>query len=172
MQTQTMIMETPIGNLLLTANSEALLGLDFMDTEHECPAGFPKNISYKEMAGQAQNTASPVLKLAVNQLAEYFSGKLQNFTVPLNLGLRGTPFQQKCWQALRQIPYGQTRTYKDMALCVGHTKAFRAVGGANHHNPIVVIVPCHRVVGANGKLTGFGGGLWRKQWLLQLEKQA
>lgn len=166
----TFIMDTPIGGLLLTAQNNALTRLDFMRHEHECPADLPKNMTQADMARQAEQTSSPVLKQAISQLAAYFSGKLHNFTVPLNLMHCGTSFQQKCWRALQEIPYGQTRSYKNIAESIGHHKAFRAVGGANHNNPIAIIVPCHRVVGANNKMVGFGGGVWRKQWLLELER--
>lgn len=167
----TFIMEdTPIGNLLLIADDEALLRLDFMNREHECPAGMPLATDYAAMLAQADKTAHPVLHQAVAELAAYFAKRLQTFTVPVRLNYCGTAFQQKCWQALTGIPYGETRSYKDMAEAVDSPKAFRAVGGANHNNPIAIIVPCHRVVGANNKMVGYGGGMWRKQWLLDLEQ--
>lgn len=163
--------DTPIGSLLLTADDEALLRLDFMNREHECPIGMPLKINYETMLAQADKTESPVLKQAVAELAAYFAKGLQTFKVPLRLNYCGTAFQQKCWQALTGIPYGVTKSYKDMAEAVGSPKAFRAVGGANHNNPIAIIVPCHRVVGANKKMVGYGGGMWRKQWLLEMEQQ-
>jgi methylated-DNA-[protein]-cysteine S-methyltransferase len=103
------------------------------------------------------------------QLTEYFSGVRKTFELPL--AMTGTDFQKRCWSALREIPYGETRSYGDMARAVGSPKAFRAVGMANHRNPIAIIVPCHRVIGSNGSLTGFGGGLDVKAFLLSLEKK-
>lgn len=105
---------------------------------------------------------------AVAQLQAYFAGTLTDFD--LDLDLVGTPFQRRVWEALLTIPYGETRTYGEIAVQVGSPTAFRAVGLANGHNPIGIIVPCHRVIGANGSLTGYGGGLNRKKSLLDLEK--
>jgi len=112
---------------------------------------------------------SPVLTACFRELEEYFLGTRRIFTVPLKL--EGTPFQERVWQALREIPYGETRSYQDIALAVGNPKALRAVGGANHRNPVALIVPCHRVIGKDGSLTGFGGGLSIKKWLLEHEKR-
>jgi len=111
-------------------------------------------------------------KSLVNQRAEhelkaYFSGELKEFTVPVDV--RGTEFQRAVWRELCNIPYGKTASYKDIAEAVGRPKAFRAVGGANHNNPVAIIVPCHRVVGHDGSLTGFGGGLDIKAFLLEHE---
>ncbi len=105
---------------------------------------------------------------AARQLREYFAGTRRNFDFAWEL--RGTPFQKAVWQALRQIPYGQTRTYRQIAEAVGNPKATRAVGMANHRNPLMIVVPCHRVVGADGSLTGYAGGLAMKQALLELER--
>ena len=102
------------------------------------------------------------------KLAEYFAGERKKFTVPLDL--RGTPFQRKVWEALRTIPYGETRSYADIARQIRHPHAFRAVGMANHWNPVAIIVPCHRVVATGGALGGYGGGLRMKKFLLQLEQ--
>lgn len=167
----TFVFETPLGGLLLVADTEALLRLDFMDHEHECPAGLPNNISYDDMLAQTGKIDNTVIKQAVAELAGYFTKGLKTFTVPLKLNYCGTAFQQKCWRALTQIPYGKTRSYQDIAEAVGSPGACRAVGGANHRNPIAIIVPCHRVVGANRKMVGYGGGLWRKIWLLDMECQ-
>jgi O-6-methylguanine DNA methyltransferase len=101
------------------------------------------------------------------ELDEYFSGSRKTFSVPLDL--RGTEFQLRCWRALLEIPYGETRTYAELARAVGCPNGFRAVGMANHDNPIAIIVPCHRVVASDGKLGGYGGGLDAKRWLLELE---
>ena len=109
------------------------------------------------------------LEEAKQQLAEYFAGQRQAFDLPLRM--QGTPFQQKVWAALREIPYGETRSYGQIAAQVGNPKAGRAVGMANNRNPIAIIVPCHRVIGANGSLTGYAGGLSVKQELLALERR-
>lgn len=101
------------------------------------------------------------------QLKEYFKGQRNVFDLPLQM--KGTQFQQEVWQALQEIPYGETRTYSDIAVAIGRPKATRAVGMANHCNPLAIIVPCHRVIGKNGSLTGYAGGLEKKQALLALE---
>ena len=106
----------------------------------------------------------------VHELKEYFAGKRQTFDFPLDL--RGTEFQLRCWKALLNIPYGQTRTYGEIAREVGCPRGFRAVGTANHDNPIAIVVPCHRVIASNGSLQGYGGGLENKRWLLDLEGAA
>lgn len=108
-----------------------------------------------------------VLTALSSQLAAYFQGSLRAFSVPLDL--RGTPFQQEVWQALQDIPYGEVRSYGDIARAIGRPRAVRAVGMANHRNPVPIIVPCHRVIGSNRSLTGYGGGLDLKERLLQLE---
>jgi len=104
---------------------------------------------------------------ALAQLEEYFQGRRRAFAVKLDL--RGTEFQRSVWEKLLQVEFGRTTTYKDLAEAVGRPAATRAVGGANHSNPVSIIVPCHRVVGSDGSLTGYGGGLWRKEWLLRHE---
>lgn len=112
---------------------------------------------------------TPLLQEAARQLNAYFDGTLTDFDLPLLL--EGTPFRMKCWQALRTIPYGETISYGEQARRIGNPKATRAVGGANHHNPISIIVPCHRVIGADGSLTGYGGGVDVKAWLLTHEQK-
>ena len=107
-------------------------------------------------------------ELVFRQLDEYFAGTRKTFDFPYRL--HGTPFQEKVWAALREIPYGETRSYKDIAEAIGHPKAFRAVGMANHANPIFIAIPCHRVIGASGSLVGYGGGLEMKRALLELER--
>ncbi len=109
-----------------------------------------------------------VMKAAAGQLGEYLDGKRKMFTIPLKP--EGTEFQRKVWDALITIPYGEVRTYKQIAAQVGNEKASRAIGMANHNNPIMCIIPCHRVIGANGSLVGYAGGLHRKEFLLNLEK--
>ncbi|MGY3942257.1 methylated-DNA--[protein]-cysteine S-methyltransferase [Aeromonas tecta] len=106
----------------------------------------------------------------IEQFEAYFAGRLQHFDLPL--AARGTPFQQAVWQALCEIPYGETLSYLDIAQAIGNPKAMRAVGAANGQNPLSIIVPCHRVIGRNGNLTGYGGGLPIKRWLLALEQDS
>lgn len=122
----------------------------------------------KEQESAEDKENNPVVQQTIKELEEYFAGNRKVFTVPLDL--RGTEFQKKVWEALREIPYGETRSYKEIAEKIGNPKASRAVGMANHRNPIGIVVPCHRVVGANGKLTGYAGGIPMKQALLELEK--
>jgi len=110
---------------------------------------------------------SPLLDVAFRQLDEYFAGKRTTFSLPL--APTGTPFQRRVWKVLETIPYGETWSYKDVATRAGNPKATRAVGMANNRNPIAIVVPCHRVIGADGRLVGYGGGLARKAWLLALE---
>jgi len=113
-------------------------------------------------------TSSELSDLAAKELSEYFSGKRKSFDLPLEP--QGTEFQKKVWSALLEIPFGETRSYKDIAEKIGNPKACRAVGGANNKNPIVIIIPCHRVIGAYGGLVGYGLGLPMKQQLLDIEK--
>jgi methylated-DNA-[protein]-cysteine S-methyltransferase len=103
----------------------------------------------------------------IQQLDEYFRGSRKRFS--LKLLLQGTPFQKLVWERLRKIPYGNTASYGDVARAIDHPRAYRAVGNANNRNPIAVIIPCHRVIGSDGDLVGYGGGLWRKEWLLNHE---
>lgn len=112
---------------------------------------------------------TPFIHETYQQLSEYFQGKRKKFTIPLNP--HGTRFQKKVWKELLKIPYGTTCTYQDIAKKIGHPKAYRAVGNANHQNPIPILIPCHRVVGKNNKLTGYTLGLPIKEYLLQLEKE-
>jgi methylated-DNA-[protein]-cysteine S-methyltransferase len=112
---------------------------------------------------------TPLIREAAKQLTEYFEGKRREFSLALNP--KGTDFQKKVWNALRAIPYGETRSYQQIAEAVGNRNASRAVGMANHYNPIMCIIPCHRVIGANGKLVGYAGGLDMKSTLLLLEQQ-
>jgi methylated-DNA-[protein]-cysteine S-methyltransferase len=116
-----------------------------------------------------ERAETPLIKEAARQLEEYFAGLRTVFDLPLSL--KGTEFQRSVWNALLTIEYGETRSYKDIAAKVGKPKAVRAVGSANHRNPIAIIVPCHRVIGHDGNLTGYGGGLHVKQFLLDLEKR-
>ena len=111
---------------------------------------------------------TPLIRECFNQLKEYFQGTRREFTIPIEA--EGSEFQKKVWKALLDIPSGQTRTYKEIAIAIGNEKACRAVGMANNRNPISIIIPCHRVIGANGKLVGYGGGLDIKEKLLNIEK--
>ena len=147
----TLCWHSPLGPILLEEEEGAVTGLRF------CGQEVP-----------AQGPVSPVLAQAAAQLAEYFAGQRQSFTVPL--APRGTPFQQEVWRALCAIPYGQTRSYGQLAAALGRPSAARAVGGACRRNPIWLMIPCHRVVGASGSLTGYAGGLERKKALLALEQ--
>ncbi len=147
-------MDSPVGKLMIVQQGEAV-----------------KEILFEEKITDAVPLRSTELLLcAQRQLNEYFSGSRKVFSLPL--ALTGTPFQRKVWQQLTQIPYGEVRSYGQIAQAVGNPKACRAVGAANHCNPIPILVPCHRVVGANGSLTGYAGGLWRKNLLLQLEQNS
>jgi len=126
------------------------------------------DLSFKPVP-EAEELETPLLKRAAVQLAEYFSGNRRRFDLPLDA--RGTAFQKLVWRALEDIPYGATRSYGDIARAVGKPAACRAVGQANNKNPIAIIIPCHRVIGADGGLTGYGGGLGVKQFLLELENK-
>jgi methylated-DNA-[protein]-cysteine S-methyltransferase len=147
--------ESPIGELTLASDGEALTGLYMTDQRHrpELPA--------------ADGDDDAVLAAARAQLAEYFAGERREFDLPLKPA--GTPFQRAVWEALRDIPYGETAGYGELANRLGRPGAARAVGLANGRNPIAIVVPCHRVIGAAGALTGYGGGLERKRYLLELE---
>ena len=149
--TWTLLDPTPVGPLLLTAEDGALTGLYF---------------GAKPVPGE-RDDADPFLRSVADQLGAYFAGRLRDFDVPL--APRGTPFQLSVWERLRLIPYGTTTTYGALARDLGNPNACRAVGLANGRNPISIIVPCHRVIGANGSLTGFGGGMDAKHTLLDLE---
>ena len=165
-----MIIETPIGNLEAAFDQEERL----CELRFECRAGFspapqasPKN---REAGGKATAPATPQVgpqAVLRHQLLEYFEGRRQSFDVAL--APKGTPFQLAVWKALLEVPYGRTISYADLALRIGKPGAVRAVGAANGANPIPVIIPCHRIIGSNGTLTGYGGGIERKQWLLALE---
>ena len=146
------IVGSPVGPIYLAADD---IGLSELLILHE---GRKREV-------EADNAAH--FREVISQLEEYFAGKRTDFDVKLSL--HGTPFQQRVWAALRQIPYGTTQSYGELAKSLGKPNAFRAVGAANGRNPVSIIVPCHRVIGADGTLTGFGGGLGNKQRLLELE---
>lgn len=153
------VWHSPIGGLLLVAHEQALLGCWFEDQ-----SGIPAWASQA-----AEHAGHPVLQDAIAQLQDYFAGRRQDFDLPLDFG-GGTDFQQAVWRALASIPYGQTASYGQLALAVGRPKAVRAIGGAVGRNPLGIILPCHRIVGADGSLTGYTGGLERKRALLRLEQ--
>lgn len=129
----------------------------------------PDEIAQWKKQGEIISEETPLIKKAKDQLEEYFAGKRRDFDLPLKT--RGTDFQKAAWDALLAIPYGEVRSYKQQAEKVGSPKAYRAVGGANHQNPIAIVIPCHRVIGADGKLVGYGGGLNIKETLLELERK-
>jgi len=157
--------ETPIGPMLAGASAAGVCLLEFVDRR-----GIETQVRRLARAFDAALVpgASPRLDALAEELRRYFAGELRRFTVPLDL--RGTPFQEQVWRALVTIPYGETRSYAEQARLIGAPAATRAVARANGDNRIAIVVPCHRVVGADGTLTGYGGGLWRKRYLLDLEQ--
>lgn len=146
----TVFMDSPVGRLKLTSNATEILAI-----EHE-------------QEGVESDLPPTVLVTCKRQLEEYFAGQRQMFDVPIYVN--GTSFQQQVWQALLQIPYGETRTYKEIAQMIGNPKAMRAVGNANNKNKLPFLIPCHRVIGANGSLVGYALGLRHKEFLLALEQ--
>ncbi|MCL9775345.1 methylated-DNA--[protein]-cysteine S-methyltransferase [Vibrio methylphosphonaticus] len=152
------LVDSPLGRVTIQATDQGLTGL-----------WFEEHTTQPEHLGELQ-AHHPVLLLTKQQLSEYFSGERTCFEIPL--AAKGTPFQMQVWQALCDIPYGHLMSYQELADYIGNPKAVRAVGSANGKNPISVIVPCHRVIGKSGKLTGYAGGVARKQALLNLEDQA
>lgn len=158
MTTKRTTIASPIGRLLLVGDEQALHGLYMLDG--------PKPLALDPDWIEDETPFAAVIA----QLREYFAGERTDFDVDVKL--HGTPFQQRVWSALRDIPYGQTISYGQLAVRIGQPSAVRAVGLANGRNPVSVIVPCHRVVGANGTLTGYGGGVERKRLLLDLEAEA
>ena len=153
------VVPSPIGSLTLVAEHGKLTGL-YMDTHGRQPG--------RDVLGSAGDVADEPFASAVRQLDEYFAGRLTAFDLPLEPA--GTQFQRRVWSALQTIPYGQTWSYGQLARAIGKASASRAVGLANGRNPIAVVIPCHRVIGSDGSLTGYGGGLDRKRYLLGLEE--
>jgi len=143
--------KSKIGPIEIGGTEDGILSLDFVKGEFRNNSEIP-----------------PCLKECIEQLDEYFRGKRKEFSV--NLLPEGTDFQKKVWNELRKIPFGETVSYKDIAISIGNKKATRAVGGAIGKNKIGIIIPCHRVIGSDGSLTGYGGGIWRKKWLLKHER--
>ena len=160
--------ESPIGPLFLAASSRGLIALEF-DTRlpgQQSIRPNPRHLRAEEK-GFAFDDSPSALMTYITEIEEYFSGRRRKFAFPLDL--RGTEFQLACWCALLAIPYGETRTYADIARAIGKPKAFRAVGMANNRNPTAIVVPCHRVIASDGTLCGYGGGLEVKRKLLELE---
>ena len=149
------IYTSPLGQMLVSATEEGLTGINYVKPEDNRGAHL------------SESTSNPHLEQTRAELDLYFKGSLEEFTI--QLAPEGTPFQQKVWSALSQIPYGVTVSYGHIAEQIGSPKAYQAVGMANHRNPISIIIPCHRVIGNDGKLIGYGGGIWRKEWLLKHE---
>jgi methylated-DNA-[protein]-cysteine S-methyltransferase len=149
-------MDSPIGELLMVGDGTSLTQLLMLNQKY-----------YGSETQEDWQRDDAIFRVAREQLEAYFAGELRTFDLPL--APSGTAFQQKVWQALRDIPYGHTESYGALAKRIDAPKASRAVGMANGHNPISIIVPCHRVIGTNGNLTGYGGGMERKRWLLEHE---
>ena len=150
------IFDTKIGKLLIEATKKGVCTIHFLDNE-----------SSPEYHSSKKKKALTHLNQLKTELQEYFQGNRKKFNVSIDM--KGTEFQIKVWKALLEIPFGATKTYKEQSIIVGDLKAIRAVGTANGKNPIPIVIPCHRVVGSDGSLTGFSGGLWRKRFLLDLE---
>ncbi len=144
------VFSTPLGNIAISDNGEAITEICLTDST------------------LSQEEPSKLQKKACCELKEYFEGGLKNFTLPL--APEGTDFQKKVWRALCTIPYGETRSYGDIAKLIGNPRASRAVGGANNKNPIMIVIPCHRVIGSDGSLVGYAGGIDIKKRLLEMEK--
>lgn len=143
---------SPIGELLIVADKQSITHIRYIDETEVKPV---------------QTHSSSVIKKCINQLNRYFDGTLKVFDLPLNP--EGTDFQKQVWNQLIQIPYGKMISYMQLSMQIGNPKAIRAVGTANGSNPIPIIIPCHRVIGSNGTLTGYSGGIWRKKWLIEHE---
>ena len=165
------VLPSPVGPLFLAASDKGLVALEF---EARLPGQQsirpnPRNLRQEQTKEQkvAFEESASAMRPYQAQLEEYFSGKRREFTFPLDI--RGSDFQLACWRALLAIPYGETRSYADIARAVGKSHAFRAVGMANNRNPLAIVVPCHRVIASDGSLCGYGGGLETKRWLLELE---
>ena len=153
------IYETKLGKILFKEKNGCIIEVSICGDEASSESNEQAELIFQE---------TDVIKTAACQFSEYLEGKRKEFTIPLKP--EGTEFQRKVWEALVTIPYGEVRTYKQIAEQVGNEKASRAVGMANHNNPIMCIIPCHRVIGANGSLVGYAGGLHVKEFLLSLEK--
>ncbi len=149
---------SPLGDLLITSDGQAITGILFTDAEQD-----------KTLPENTREARPDVVQHCIRQLDEYFAGTRESFALPI--AQKGTDFQQSVWKALCTIPYGRTCSYGALARQLGNEKSIRAVGTTNGKNQISIVVPCHRVIGADGSLTGYGGGLWRKKWLLEHEQR-
>lgn len=147
---ETAYIKTPLGIAEITGDENGIAKISILDAEVPVSSFIPEHLS-----------------LAISQLNEYFDGKRNDFT--FNMNPVGTEFQQKVWKALLDIPFGKTVSYMDLSKKLGDVKAIRAVAAANGKNPLWIVVPCHRVIGTDGSLTGYAGGLWRKKWLIEYE---
>jgi methylated-DNA-[protein]-cysteine S-methyltransferase len=158
-------MDSPIGPLLIASTENGLCFIEFGSEEQALPS--LQRWCRKTFMGVSISRDDLGNQSVREQLDEYFAGRRKTFDIPLEL--YGTPFQKAVWTELTRIPYGETRSYKEIAISIGAAKAVRAIGGANNRNPIPIVVPCHRVIGSNGALVGYGGGLSIKEHLLALE---
>lgn len=170
------IVPTPIGELVVTATPDGIASIEWFDEEdalnrqHTFPTQVEEGNSDRLSGLEAQRAATRWVEQMAQELAQYFQGQRQTFSAPLDIST-GTPFQRAVWAALRDIPYGETRSYGDIARAIGRQRAVRAVGQANRRNPLAVVVPCHRVIGANGALVGYSGPkIHLKAALLELER--
>ena len=157
--------ETPVGTMLAAASSKGICLFEFMDVDKRLNR--QQNHLKKIFGCKIESGTSPYLDQLKTELNEYFSGERKQFNVPLDF--KGTDFQMLSWEALKKIPYGETRSYQDQAIAIKKPKAVRAVANANNRNKISILIPCHRVIGKNGSMTGYGGEIWRKEFLLKLE---
>ncbi|HEX7116607.1 MAG TPA: methylated-DNA--[protein]-cysteine S-methyltransferase [Steroidobacter sp.] len=157
--------DSPVGPLIAVATDEAICALHFSDHESLESELATWRVRCRS---SAHARSSQLLQELRRQAEAYFSGELREFTVPL--AYEGSAFQKRVWEVLREIPYGQTRSYLDIATRIGDPGATRAVGAANGMNPLAIVIPCHRVINEDGQLGGYGGGLWRKRILLDLER--
>ena len=161
------IIATPIGRLFVGGSARGLHRIDFIDDHRD---GASRVALLERESGEPAERDSEAAAFATAQLSEYFAGERSEFDLPLHPV--GTDFQLRVWEALLDVPYGETVSYGEIAEAIGNPGGSRAVGAANGRNPISIVAPCHRIIGANGSLTGYGGGLDRKAWLLNLEAQA
>ncbi len=163
----TTVLQSPIGELLAASTAKGICLLDFLAMQER----LEKQLARVEtlFSCQAEQGSNPYLCQLERELGEYFCSERQRFTVPLDF--RGTAFQQQAWQALLDIPYGETRSYQQQAEAMNNPRAVRAVASANHHNRIAIVIPCHRVIAKDGTMAGYGGEIWRKEFLIALEQQ-
>jgi len=162
----TQTIKTPFGEMLAGATTKGVCLLEFTDT-NRVEMQLPR--LEKSFSAEISEGSSPFFIQLKDELHDYFAAKLQNFTVPLDT--KGTEFQMQAWDALLKIPYGETRSYLEQAKAINKPKAFRAVASANRNNRISILIPCHRVIAKNGGLAGYGGGLDRKEFFINLEKK-